>query len=74
MGPIDFYEEWSHTGQLYYEPANKAAWEVIEFLRPNNQSEIINEASSDKIFPWLEALGHEVRIVQGKTYRDALGM
>lgn len=71
MGPIKFYEEWSLTGQLYYEPANPIAFEVVEFLRPNGQSEIINESSAEKIIPWLEALGHEVQILQGKTYKQA---
>jgi len=74
MEPIKFYEEWSHTGQLYYEPANKLAFEVIEFLRPNNQSEIINEPAAEKIFPWLEALGHPIEVVQGKNYKHAQGI
>lgn len=71
MHLIKFREEYTHQGSVYYEPANSAAFEVLEFLRPNNQAEIINESSADRIFPWLEALGHEVKIIQGRSYGAA---
>ena len=73
MEPIKFYEEYTHSGQIYYEPANKVAFEVVEFLRPNNQSEIISEGASEKIFPWLDALGHDVQILAGKGYPKSIG-
>ena len=74
MGPIKFREEVTHQGHIYYEPANSVAFEVVEFLRPGNQSEIINETSAERIFPWLEALGHEIMIVQGRSSVEAMGV
>jgi len=74
MEPIKFREEYTHQGHMYYEPANSVAFEVVEFLRPNNQSEIINETSAERIFPWLEALGHSIVIVQGRSARTAMGV
>lgn len=72
MEPIKFYEEWTHTGKMYYEPANSSAWEVVEFLG-GEQPYFLTEGRSEKLFPWLEALGHEVQIVQSKNNSKALG-
>lgn len=71
MEPIKFSEEYTHQGQIYYEPANKPAWEVVEFLG-GDHSYYMNETRAERVFPWLEALGHEIQIVQSKHYHKAV--
>lgn len=74
MEPIKFSLEYSHLGTVYYEPVNPVAFELLEFLRPNGQSCVLNETMAERVFDWLEALGHEVKIVQSRDYNKALGV
>lgn len=71
MEPIKFSEEYTHSGQIYYEPANLIAHEVMEFIQPE-QSTMLNEIRAIRVFSWLEALGHEIKIVQSKNYNNSL--
>lgn len=66
MDPIKFSEEYSHSGILYYEPVNAEAHELMDFMGADGVY-YLNETKAERIFGWLEKLGHEVMIVQGRN-------
>lgn len=72
LHPIKFSEEYTHSGTIYYEPVNAEAHEVMDFLQPE-QCLMLNEIRAEKIFDWLEKMGHEVMIVQSKDYKNLRG-
>ncbi len=72
MDQIKFSEEYTHSGQIYYEPANADAWEVMDFLGASQG--MLNETKFDKIYEWLEKLGHPIKIIQSKEYAKSVGM
>jgi len=72
MDQIKFSQEYTRSGQIYYEPANAEAWDLMDFL--GQGSGALNEIRAEKVFSWLEKLGHEIKIVQSKEYSKSVGM
>jgi hypothetical protein len=66
MDPIKFSEEYSRSGMIYYEPVNAEAHELMDFMGVDH-AYYLNETKAERVFGWLEKLGHEVMIVQGKN-------
>jgi phosphoserine phosphatase len=74
MEPIKFRQEFSKSGAIYYEPANEAADEVMDFIGTETAYSMF-EPKAERIFAWLEKLGHDVVIINDWNYmeRDVMG-
>jgi len=70
MDSIKFSQEYTPTGMMYYEPLNHEAYELMEFIDPQ-QSHYLNEDKAERVFGWLEKLGHDVTVVQKRGYEKS---
>ena len=72
MDIIKFSQEYTHSGIMYYEPANAEAWELMDFLGVSHGT--LNETKFDKVYEWMEKLGHDIKIIQSEDYAQSVGM
>lgn len=62
---FEFRERIGHCGEYYYWPNNQEARELLDFM---DSPWLIGEAKMDKIFDWMDKLGHEVVIEDQAQY------
>jgi len=67
MNPIKFREEHSNFGTLYYEAANDLAHEVMDFISCDS-TYFLTETRAERIFNWLEKMGHEIVILESREH------
>lgn len=60
---IAFRQDTTIHGTMFFEPVNKEAWELLEFLGYSETGRI-NETKMDKIYDWMTKLGHDVTIYE----------